>query len=52
MEVQKADFQLHIVPEHLTKNEIESVNFKYADLKQMLKKYNPEKLKEGLQQTG
>jgi nickel-dependent lactate racemase len=32
----------------LTKNQIESVNFRFADLKQMLGKYNPEKLKEGL----
>lgn len=32
---------------HLTKEEIESVNFKYADLNKMTRKYNPETLTEG-----
>lgn len=32
---------------NLTKSEIESVGFKYADLDGMLKIYNPEKLKDG-----
>ncbi len=32
---------------NLTKQEIESVNFKYHDLQDMLKIYNPEKLKDG-----
>lgn len=31
----------------LSQEEIESVNFKYSDLKEMLKRYNPEKLKDG-----
>jgi nickel-dependent lactate racemase len=31
----------------LTKNEIESVNYKYSDLKTMMKKYDPKKLKDG-----
>ena len=47
MEVLKADFQLLIVREILHSNEIESVNFKYQDLDRMMKKYNPEKLKDG-----
>lgn len=32
----------------LTRKEIESVGFRFADLNLMLKKYNPERLKEGL----
>jgi nickel-dependent lactate racemase len=32
---------------HLTQQEIESVGFEYKDLKQMLKLYNPQKLKDG-----
>jgi nickel-dependent lactate racemase len=40
-------FSITYCPGHLTKQEIESVNFKYADLNQMMKKYNPEKLKDG-----
>jgi hypothetical protein len=31
----------------LTQEEIESVNYNYADLDAMMKKYNPEKLKDG-----
>jgi nickel-dependent lactate racemase len=31
----------------LTKQEIESVNFQYASLEEMMKRYNPEKLSEG-----
>jgi nickel-dependent lactate racemase len=31
----------------ISKEEIESVNFNYADLDKMMKKYNPEKLKDG-----
>jgi nickel-dependent lactate racemase len=33
--------------ENLTKEEIESVGYKYADIEEMTKKYNPEKLKDG-----
>ncbi len=40
-------FSITYCPGHLTKEEIESVNFKYADLDKIIKKYNPEKLKEG-----
>jgi nickel-dependent lactate racemase len=40
-------FTITYCPGHLTKEEIESVNFKYADLNEMIKKYNPEKLKDG-----
>lgn len=35
----------------LTKEEIESVNYKYADLNMMLKKYNPEKLIDGFNEV-
>ncbi|MCF6356340.1 MAG: lactate racemase domain-containing protein [Draconibacterium sp.] len=34
-------------PENLTKEEIESVGFKYADYDEVTAKYNPQKLKEG-----
>jgi nickel-dependent lactate racemase len=40
-------FSITYCPGHLTRQEIESVNFKYADLAEMSKKYNPETLKEG-----
>lgn len=40
-------FRITYCPGHLTKEEIESVNFQYADLNTMLKKYNPQKLKDG-----
>jgi nickel-dependent lactate racemase len=40
-------FNITYCPGNLTKEEIESVNFKYADLKTMQEKYNPEKLKDG-----
>lgn len=40
-------FNITYCPGKLTKEEIESVNFKYADLKTMTAKYNPEKLKDG-----
>lgn len=40
-------FSITYCPGHLTKKEIESVNFQYADLAAMTKKYNPEKLKDG-----
>jgi nickel-dependent lactate racemase len=41
-------FTVTYCPGHLTREEIESVNFKYADLNEMMKKYNPEKLKDGI----
>jgi len=41
-------FSITYCPGHLTQEQIESVNFKYFDLNTALKKYNPEKLKDGL----
>ena len=38
-------------PESLTKQEIESVGFKYANLEEMSKKYDPAKLKDGWNST-
>jgi hypothetical protein len=40
-------FSITYCPGHLTRQEIESVNFRYAPLEEMLKKYNPEVLKDG-----
>ena len=40
-------FSITYCPGYLTREEIESVNFKYHDLSEMLKKYNPKNLKEG-----
>jgi len=40
-------FKITYCPGNLTKDEIEGVNFKYASLNEMTKKYNPEKLKDG-----
>ena len=40
-------FSITYCPGKVTKEEIESVNFNYADLNKMLKKYDPEKLKDG-----
>ena len=40
-------FSITYCPGHLTREEIESVNFKYHDLADMVKKYNPETLKDG-----
>ncbi len=40
-------FSVTYCPGYLTKEEIESVNFKYADLKETMKRYNPEHLKDG-----
>jgi hypothetical protein len=41
-------FTITYCPGHLTKEEIEGVNFKYADLGTMMKRYDPEKLKDGI----
>jgi nickel-dependent lactate racemase len=41
-------FSITYCPGHLTKQEIESVNFRYADLRAMLKKYDPAKFREGV----
>lgn len=40
-------FSITYCPGSLTKEEIESVNYRYADLKQMVKKYDPDTLKDG-----
>jgi nickel-dependent lactate racemase len=40
-------FSVTYCPGHLSREEIESVHFKYADLKEMMKRYNPETLKDG-----
>jgi nickel-dependent lactate racemase len=40
-------FAVTYCPGHLTKQEIESVRFQHADLAQMMKKYDPKKLKDG-----
>ena len=40
-------FNITYCPGHLTREEIESVGFNYADLNEMLKKYLPAKLKDG-----
>lgn len=40
-------FKITYCPGYLSKEEIESVNFNYADLNEMLQKYNPDKLKDG-----
>jgi nickel-dependent lactate racemase len=40
-------FSITYCPGHLSKQEIESVNFKYAALKEMTTRYDPEKLKDG-----
>ena len=40
-------FKVTYCPGHLSKEEIESVNFGYADLDTMLERYDPAKLKDG-----
>lgn len=40
-------FKITYCPGHITKEEIESVNFCYGDLVEMMKKYNPLTLKDG-----
>jgi len=40
-------FKVTYCPGKLTREEIESVNFCYADLDEMMKKYDPKKLKDG-----
>jgi nickel-dependent lactate racemase len=40
-------FSITYCPGHLMQKEIESVNFRYHDLNEMIKRYNPEKLKDG-----
>lgn len=40
-------FDITYAPGRLTKSEIEGVNFKYADLREALNRYNPQKMSEG-----
>lgn len=40
-------FKITYCPGNISKEEIESVNYNYTDLNVMMKKYNPEKLKDG-----
>ena len=40
-------FSITYCPGNLTREEIESVNFKYEDLNLMLRKYNPDNLRDG-----
>jgi nickel-dependent lactate racemase len=40
-------FGITYCPGHLTRQEIESVNFRYADLATLLRRYDPAKLKDG-----
>lgn len=40
-------FTITYCPGTLTKDEIESVNYKYSDLDEMTKKYNPDELRDG-----
>jgi nickel-dependent lactate racemase len=40
-------FKITYCPGQLTKSEIESVGFEYGNPEEMMKKYNPEKLREG-----
>ena len=41
-------FSIVYCPGKISREEMESVNFKYAGLDEMLKKYNPDKLKDGI----
>lgn len=44
-------FTVTYCPGHLTREQIESVNFRYADLAEMMAKYDPRKLKDGLNEV-
>lgn len=44
-------FKVTYCPGSITKDEIESVNFNYADLSEMVKKYDPNVLKDGFNKT-
>ncbi len=45
-------FRVTYCPGHLTREQIESVNFRYADLAGMMAKYDPKKLKDGFNTVG
>jgi hypothetical protein len=40
-------FTIAYCPGHLSRNEMEGVNFRFGDLSEMLEKYDPAKLKDG-----
>lgn len=40
-------FQITYCPGHLTREEIDAVNFRYGDLEVMMKRYNPARLQDG-----
>ena len=44
-------FHVTYCPGHVSKEEIESVNFSYDDLPSMMKKYNPEALQDGFNEV-
>lgn len=44
-------FRITYAPGHLTKEEIEGVNFGYADLQETLRRYPPDKMREGWNTT-
>jgi hypothetical protein len=44
-------FKVTYCPGKLTREEIESVNFSYGDLDEMMKKYDPAKLKDGFNEV-
>lgn len=41
-------FNITYCPGHLSQEEIESVHFRYADLNTMMNRYNPDKLRDGI----
>lgn len=41
-------FSVNYCPGGISRNEIESVNYKYADLNSMISRYDPEKLRDGV----
>ena len=45
-------FTITWCPGHLTKEEIESVGYGWGDLAEMLRRYNPDKLKQGFNTVG
>jgi nickel-dependent lactate racemase len=42
-------FRITYAPGHLTREEVEGVNFQYAELREMLEHYQPESLQDGFQ---
>jgi nickel-dependent lactate racemase len=44
-------FTIRYAPGHLTKNEVEGVNFQYADINETIKRYRPNECKQGWNKT-